>query len=95
MKRISITTKPVLACVLGAGAQTRKFYRNDGVEGELKELVRSWDTASVRHDAVSLNRLLADEFTLPGTSKAQYHVNPLLWPGYRVENLLWTRIKSG
>ena len=40
---------------------------------QLRELVRAWDEASVKGDAVTLDRLLADEFTfVGGARKAAY-----------------------
>ena len=72
MKRISIVLALMLACLSLTGAQTKKVFRNDRVERELKELVRLWDTASINHDVATLDRLLADEFTLSGTPKTAY-----------------------
>jgi ketosteroid isomerase-like protein len=62
----------VLASVSPANAQTRQSHQNVKVENELKELVRLWDAASVKRDVKTLDRLLADEFTLSGTPKADY-----------------------
>src|SRR5215204_3458183 len=40
---------------------------------ELRNLVRMWDEATVKGDALTLDRLLADEFTfVGGARKAQY-----------------------
>ncbi len=40
---------------------------------ELRNLVRAWDEADVKGDAITLNRLLAEEFTfVGGPSKAEY-----------------------
>ena len=40
---------------------------------ELRNLVRAWDEADVKGDAITLNRLLAEEFTfVGGPNKAQY-----------------------
>jgi ketosteroid isomerase-like protein len=71
MKRIT-TLLLVLAAISFANAQIKKTHRNDKVESELKELVRLWDAASVNRDAKTLDRLLADEFTLSGVSKTEY-----------------------
>lgn len=71
MRRIFILVL-VIASVSLANAQTRESHRNEKVENELKELVRLWDAASVKRDVKTLDRLLADEFTLSGTSKADY-----------------------
>ena|SRR2546430_11445816 len=72
MKRISILLPLMLACISLTNAQTKKAFRNERVERELKELVRLWDTASINHDVAALDRLLADEFTLSGTPKSAY-----------------------
>ncbi len=72
MKRIFALVLLIVASALLADAQTRKPYRNDKVERELKELVRLWDAADVNRDTAALDRLLADEFTLSGTAKSAY-----------------------
>jgi ketosteroid isomerase-like protein len=72
MRRISISILLTIVVMSLANGQTRQAFRNEKVERELKELVRIWDTASVNHDAAALDRLLAEEFTLSGTSKADY-----------------------
>lgn len=74
MKSTAITTLLILTSVLLVNAQTKKKYRDEKVERELIGLVRMWDAASVNHDAATLDRLLAEEFTLSGTPKAQYLV---------------------
>ena len=71
MKRILILAL-VLVYVSLANAQTGPSHRNEKVENELKELVRFWDAAMVKRDVKTLERLLADEFTLSGTPKAGY-----------------------
>jgi ketosteroid isomerase-like protein len=71
MKRILILVL-VLASVTWANAQTKPSHRNEKVENELKELVRLWDAAMVKRDVKTLDRLLADEFTLSGTPKPAY-----------------------
>ena len=72
MKRILSLVLLIIASTLLANAQAKKPYRNETVERELKELVRLWDAADVSRDTATLNRLLADEFTLSGTPKTSY-----------------------
>ena len=44
-----------------------------GAVKELKNLVRLWDEADVKGDAITIDRLLAEEFTfVGGPSKAQF-----------------------
>ncbi len=71
MKRTLILVL-ALAFVSIANAQTKPSHRNEKVESELKKLVRQWDAATVKRDVKTLDRLLADEFTLSGTPKAGY-----------------------
>jgi ketosteroid isomerase-like protein len=70
--KLTILLALVLASVSLANAQTKPTHRNEKVENELKELVRLWDAAMVKRDVKTLDRLLADEFTLSGTPKAGY-----------------------
>jgi ketosteroid isomerase-like protein len=72
MKRTITLFLLMIACVFVANAQTRKGYQNAKVERELKELVRQWDSAMVNRDITTLERILADEFTLSGTPKTQF-----------------------
>jgi imidazolonepropionase-like amidohydrolase/ketosteroid isomerase-like protein len=54
-------------------ATGQKDLGDPGAIKELRELVRMWDDADVKGDAVTLDRLLADEFTfVGGPNKAQY-----------------------
>lgn len=72
MKRICALVLLVIASASLASGQDKKDYRDEKVERELKELVRVWDAAIVGRDAATLDRLLADEFTLSGVPKARY-----------------------
>lgn len=62
----------LLASLLLVNAQNKEAYRNEKVAAELIALVRSWDAALVKHDAATLDKLLAAEFTLSGLPKAAY-----------------------
>src|SRR6266550_1033011 len=54
-------------------AADQKDIGDPGAIKELKNLVRMWDEADVKGDAITLNRLLAEEFTfVGGPSKAEY-----------------------
>jgi ketosteroid isomerase-like protein len=72
MKRAMTLFLLTIACALAANAQNKKDYQNEKVERELKELVRQWDSAMVNRDITTLDRILADEFTLSGTPKTQF-----------------------
>jgi ketosteroid isomerase-like protein len=72
MKRIITVALFFLASTAIIEAQTQKGYRDEKVERELIELVRKWDNASVKRDVATLDLLLADEFTLSGTTKKEY-----------------------
>jgi len=70
-----ILTLFALALIVAAPAvgQTSKKDRDAKVEQELRRLVLQWDTALVKNDVASLDRLLADEFSfVGGNNKAQY-----------------------
>lgn len=62
----------LLASLLVVNARAQETYRDEKVEAELKALVGKWDAAIVKHDAATLDNLLAAEFTLSGLSKAAY-----------------------
>ena len=65
--------RSVLIAALPALGQTSKKDRDAKVEQQLRRLVLEWDTALVKHDVASLDRLLADEFSfVGGNNKAQY-----------------------
>lgn len=54
-------------------ATDQKDIGDPRVIAELRNLVKMWDDATVKGDAATLDRLLADEFTfVPGPRKAQY-----------------------
>ena len=72
LKRPLVAVMVVLASLLVANAQTRESYRDERIAEELKVLVRGWDMALTKRDAVALDKLLASEFTLNGMSKASY-----------------------
>lgn len=75
MKRILVLVAVVLAMPsLAFGqAKSKKNGRDARVEQELRELVRRWDEATVKGDAATLDRLLADEFAfVGGPQKAEY-----------------------
>jgi ketosteroid isomerase-like protein len=72
MKRTITLFLLTIVCALTASAQIKKNYQNEKVERELKELVRQWDSAMVNRDITTLDRILADEFTLSGTPKTQF-----------------------
>jgi len=72
LKRPFVAVLVVLASLLIANAQTKENYRDEKIAADLIALVRQWDTAIVKHDAATLDRLLAAEFTLSGLSKAAY-----------------------
>jgi ketosteroid isomerase-like protein len=72
MKHVSFIFLLVLASVSFAHAQSEKDHRDEKVERELIALVRLWDGALVNRDVATLERLLADEFTLSGTPRATY-----------------------
>jgi uncharacterized protein DUF4440 len=72
MKRIFTVVLFFFASTAIINAQTQKGYRDEKVERELIELVRKWDNASVKRDVATLDLLLADEFTLSGTTKKEY-----------------------
>ena len=72
MKRTITFFLLTIAFTIVANAQNKKDYQNEKVERELKELVRQWDSAMVNRDITTLDRILADEFTLSGTPKTQF-----------------------
>lgn len=72
MKRSATILVLSLVSILGVSAQSKEAYRNEKVAAELITLVRSWDAALVKHDAATLDKLLAAEFTLSGLPKAAY-----------------------
>ena len=61
-----------IASVLAVQAQSQGAHRDEKVAGELIALVREWDAAIVKHDVATLDRILANEFTLSGLPKAAY-----------------------
>jgi ketosteroid isomerase-like protein len=69
MKTIFAFLVLILIISTSASAQTKKSERDAKVEQELRNLVRSWDEAYVKGDTVTLDRLLADEFTFVGGPK--------------------------
>ena len=75
MKRIpglAVVLLGLTFLVFAQGAD-RNRKRNARVDAELRNLVRMWDEATVRGDAATLDRLLADEFAfVGGPNKAQY-----------------------
>ncbi len=62
----------LVASLLLVNAQAKDKYRNEKVAAELIALVRQWDAAIVNHDSATLDKILADEFTLSGFPKAGY-----------------------
>ena len=72
MKKLLGLVLLVLAFLPVVNAQTRESHRDEKVAAELIALVRSWDAALVKHDAETLDKLLAAEFTMGGLSKAAY-----------------------
>lgn len=72
MKRTITLLLLTIASTIVANAQIKKDYQNEKVERELKALVLEWDTAMVNRDVTTLDRILADEFTLSGTPKSQF-----------------------
>ena len=63
----------LLIAALPVAGQTSKKDRDAKVEQELRRLVLEWDTALVKNDVATLNRILADEFSfVGGNNKAQY-----------------------
>jgi ketosteroid isomerase-like protein len=72
MKRTITLLLLTIASTIVANAQIKKDYQNEKVERELKALVLEWDTAMVNRDVTTLDRILADEFTLSGTPKGQF-----------------------
>jgi ketosteroid isomerase-like protein len=77
MKR-SLLIVLLLALATSLGAQQTRHQTNrkpdpkSDVEQELRQLVQMWDQALVKRDIVTLDRLLADDFTHGATPKAQY-----------------------
>jgi ketosteroid isomerase-like protein len=62
----------MLTVALPAAAQNQK-ERDAKVEQELRKLVLEWDTALVKNDVATLDRLLGEEFSfVGGANKAQY-----------------------
>lgn len=59
----------ILTISTSATPQSKKSERDAKVEQELRSLVRSWDQAYVKGDTVTLDRLLADEFSFVGGPK--------------------------
>ena len=72
MRQLFVTIFLMFGLLSMAHAQSREAYRDEKVERELIELVHAWDTASVNHDVAALDRMLAAEFTLSGTPRADY-----------------------
>ncbi|MBC8030529.1 MAG: nuclear transport factor 2 family protein [Pyrinomonadaceae bacterium] len=72
MTKLTTIVLLLLACLAVANAQSKETYRDEKVAAELIALVRQWDAAIVKHDAATLDKLLAAEFTLSGLSKAAY-----------------------
>lgn len=75
--RRDIMEKPMRGIILFllmmpfAQAQTPNTPKRD-IEGTLKELARTWDEAMVKRDINTLDRLLADDYIISGTTKPQY-----------------------
>jgi ketosteroid isomerase-like protein len=62
-----------LAAVSYGQTTDKKNKRDAKVEQELRDLIRTWDEADMKADTVTLNRLLAEEFTfVGGPTKAEY-----------------------
>lgn len=73
MKILPIVSALVLILATSVVGQTSKKDRDAKVEQELRRLVLQWDTALVKNDVASLDRILADEFSfVGGNNKAQY-----------------------
>jgi ketosteroid isomerase-like protein len=75
MRRILVLTVLIPGLSLLASGQTPPKQSKHAAKGEeqLRSLVRMWDEATVRGDAATLDRLLADEFAfVGGPNKAQY-----------------------
>lgn len=72
MKRAFIILFAVLATSFSIHGQTKNARDEKAIE-ELKKLVQVWDRADVTGDTVTLDQLLADEFSfVGGDNKKQY-----------------------
>ena len=73
MKIILTLFALVLVVASPAIGQPTKKDRDAKVEQELRRLVLEWDTALVKNEVATLDRILADEFSfVGGNNKAQY-----------------------
>lgn len=71
---LTLLTSLVAMSALAFGlSQGRSNVPDEQVEQELRNLVRAWDEAEVKGDTVTLDRLLADEFSyVGGPAKSEY-----------------------
>ena len=90
----------LLTALLSAGARdfrpaSTSTDPDRAAEAELRRLVRVWDEAMVKNDAVALDRLLADEFAfVDGVNKAQYLNAMKMTPAnIRVESAVSTDVE--
>ena len=89
MKKIKLTAA-ILLLVVSAFAQNGK---KGAAEQEIKKLSNDWMRAAMSRDGATLNRIVAEEFTLGGTDLAAPGLPREIWIKNTMENLKIDSVK--